>query len=169
MTANVGVEIREVRISRPEPVGAVLRRNREGPNGNKVLVCVVCLSASKRRAAVAGTLKPVCARPGIRMRQVAAVRLLKSIAVLTDHVTVPAKRNRNIIEHDDSHALGLVGIAVMRYDFFACQRDKWNARKDGTKVSGERPRVGEGESMAWRTRMARLGGGRRACAPRAAA
>ena len=53
------------------------------------------------------------------MRQVAAVRLLKSIAVLTDHVTVPAKRNRNIIEHDDSHALGLVGIAVMRYDFFA--------------------------------------------------
>ena len=83
------------------------------------------------------------------MRQVAAVRLLKSIAVLTDHVTVPAKRNRNIIEHDDSHALGLVGIAVMRYDFFASQRHKWNARKDGTKVSGERPRVGE--SMAWRT------------------
>ena len=153
LTANVGVEIREVRISRPEPVGVVLRRNREGPNGNKVLVCVVCLSASKRRAAAVGSTKPVCARPGSRVSLVAARRIdPKSIAGHTRQVNVPAKRNRNITEHHDSHALGLVGIAVMRYDIFACQRRKWNARKDGTKASGERPRVGE--SMAWRTRMA---------------
>ena len=169
LTANVGVEIREVRISRPEPVGVVLRRKREDPNGNEVLVCVVCLPASKRRAAAAGSVKPVCARPGIRGSLAAASRDFKSIAVLTRQVIVPAKRNRNITEHEDNHALGLVGIAVMRYDLFACEREHWKARKDGTKVSGERPRVGERESMAWRTRMARLGGGRRARAPRAAA
>ena len=99
----------------------------------------------------------------------AARRDFKSIAVLTRQVIVPAKRNRNITEHEDNHALGLVGIAVMRYDLFACEREHWKARKDGTKVSGERPRVGKRESMAWRTRMARLGGGRRARAPRAAA
>ena len=167
MTANVGVEIREVRISRPEPVGVVLRRKREDPNGNEVLVCVVCLPASKRRAAAAGSVKPVCARPGIRGSLAAASRDFKSIAVLTRQVIVPAKRNRNITEHEDNHALGLVGIAVMRYDIFACQRRKWNARKDGTKASGERPRVGE--SMAWRTRMARLGGGRRRARSRRAA
>ena len=91
LTANVGVEIREVRISRPEPVGVVLRRNREGPNGNKVLVCVVCLSASKRRAAVVGSLKPVYARPGSRASLVAARRRdFKTIAVLTRQVIVPA-------------------------------------------------------------------------------